>query len=39
MKEYSDKKAANLDGNWDGVLISSVGKEEFKDYQGKTINE
>ena len=30
MREYSEKKVANLDGDWDGVLISSVGKEEFK---------
>jgi N-acyl-D-amino-acid deacylase len=37
MKEHSEKKVSNLDGDWDGVLISSVGKEELKDYQGKTI--
>ena len=37
MREHSEKKVSNLDGDWDGVLISSVGKEEFKDYQGKTI--
>ncbi len=37
MKEHSEKKVSNLDGNWDGVLISSVGKEEFNDYQGNTI--
>lgn len=37
MREHSEKKVSNLDGGWDGVLISSVGKEEFKDYQGQTI--
>jgi N-acyl-D-amino-acid deacylase len=39
MREYSEKKISNLDGDWDGVLISSVGKEEIKDYQGKTIKQ
>lgn len=37
MKEYTEKKVSNLDGDWSGVLISSVGKEEMKEYQGKTI--
>lgn len=37
MKEYSEKKVSNLDGDWDGVLISSVGKEDFKNYQGNTV--
>ena len=37
MREYSEKKVANLDGDWDGVLISSVGKEDFKNYQGNTV--
>lgn len=37
MREHSEKKVSNLDGDWNGVLISSVGKEEFKDYQGQTI--
>jgi N-acyl-D-amino-acid deacylase len=39
MIEYVEKKVSNLDGDWDGVLISSVGKNEFRDYQGKTINQ
>ena len=39
MKEYSDKKVSNLDGDWDGVLISSVGINEFKKYQGKTVKQ
>ena len=37
MGEYCEKKVSNLDGSWDGVLISSVSKEELKDFQGKTI--
>lgn len=37
MIEYVEKKIYNLDGDWNGVLISSVGKEGLKDYQGKTI--
>ncbi|MBM4176528.1 MAG: D-aminoacylase [Ignavibacteria bacterium] len=39
IKEYVEKKVDNLDGDWNGVLISSVGKEEFKPYQGKTIKQ
>ncbi len=39
IKEYVEKKVSNLDGDWNGVLISSVGKEEFKPYQGKTIKQ
>lgn len=34
MKEYVEKKVSNLDGDWNGVLISSVCKEELKKYQG-----
>lgn len=39
IKEYAEKKISNLDGNWNGVLISSIGREEFKSYQGKTIEQ
>ncbi len=39
IREYVEKKVSNLDGDWNGVLISSVGKEEFKHYQGKTIQQ
>lgn len=39
MKEYVEKKVSNLDGNWNGVLISSVGKDELKKYQGLTIKQ
>lgn len=39
MREFVEKKVANLDGDWNGVLISSVDKKEFKDYQGKTISQ
>lgn len=37
IREYVEKKVSNLDGNWNGVLISSIGKDEYKHYQGKTI--
>jgi N-acyl-D-amino-acid deacylase len=37
IKEFSEKKVSNLDGDWDGVLISSIGKENLKYLQGKTI--
>lgn len=39
MGEYCEKKVSNLDGGWDGVLISSVAKDELKDFQGKTIKQ
>lgn len=39
MKEYSEKKVANLDGEWNGVLISAVGKDDLKNLQGKTIKQ
>ncbi len=37
IKEYAEKKVSNLDGGWNGVLVSSIGKKELKQYQGKTI--
>ncbi len=39
MKEYSEKKVSNLDGDWNGVLISSIGKDELKNLQGMTIKQ
>lgn len=39
IKNYAEKKVSNLDGEWNGVLISSVGKNEYKFYQGKTIHQ
>lgn len=39
IKNYAEKKVSNLDGEWSGVLISSVGKKEYKYYQGKTIHQ
>lgn len=40
MREYVENKIANLDGDWNGVLISSIGKNELKEkYQGKTIQQ
>ncbi len=39
IREFVEKKVLNLDGNWNGVLISSIGKDEYKHYQGKTIQQ
>ncbi len=39
LRDYVEKKVSNLDGDWNGVLISSIGNEEFKNYQGKTIQQ
>ena len=39
MKLYTEAKVSNLDGDWNGVLLSSIGKKEFKFYQGKTIKQ
>ncbi len=39
IRDFVENKVSNLDGDWNGVLISSVGKEEFKNYQGKTIKQ
>lgn len=39
IREYVQKKVENLDEDWDGVLISSVGEESYRGYQGKTIKQ
>lgn len=39
IREYVQKKVENLDGDWDGVLITSVGEESYRGYQGKTIKQ
>jgi N-acyl-D-amino-acid deacylase len=39
MKEFVEKKISNLDGDWNGVLISSIGNKELKEYQGLTIQQ
>ncbi len=40
MKEYAETKVSNLDGDWEGVLISGVFKDSLKEqYQGKTIKQ
>ncbi|MCR4418173.1 MAG: D-aminoacylase [Ignavibacteria bacterium] len=39
IREFVERKVSNLDGDWNGVLISSIGKDEFKHYQGKTIHQ
>jgi len=39
LQEFAEKKVANLDGGWNGILISGIGKTEFKSYQGKTVEQ
>ncbi len=39
IREYVEKKVDNLDGEWNGILISSIGKQELKNLQGKTIKQ
>ncbi len=39
LKEFAEKKVSNLDGGWNGILISGIGKAEFKNYQGKTVEQ
>jgi N-acyl-D-amino-acid deacylase len=39
IREFVEKKVSNLDGDWNGVLISSIGKDDYKHYQGKTIQQ
>lgn len=39
IKEYAEKKVSNLDGGWNGILISSLKQDELKEYQGKTIKQ
>lgn len=39
IREYVQKKVENLDGDWDGVLITSVGEKSYRGYQGKTIKQ
>ncbi|MCL5031486.1 MAG: D-aminoacylase [Bacteroidetes bacterium] len=39
IKQYADKKASNLDGDWNGILISNIPKDDMRIYQGKTIKQ
>lgn len=39
MKEYSEQKVNNLDGGWEGVVISGIGSEEFEKYKGNSVKE
>ncbi len=39
LKNYAEKKVSNLDGDFNGILISGIGKDEYKFYQGKTIKQ
>lgn len=37
MREYANKKASNLDGDWDGVVISGIKNSEFEKYKGSSV--
>ncbi len=39
IKDYAEQKVSNLDGDWNGVLISNIPKDEMRVYQGKTIKQ
>lgn len=37
MKEYAEKKVANLDGGWDGVIISGLAGDDLQYLKGNSI--
>jgi N-acyl-D-amino-acid deacylase len=37
MKKYADKKASNLDGDWNGVVVSGIRNEDYEQYKGMSI--
>lgn len=37
MKEYSSQKVNNLDGGWDGVVISGIDSDEFQKFKGISV--
>lgn len=39
LKVYSEKKVSNLDGVWEGVVISSVNNEDFSSSKGKSVKQ
>lgn len=39
LKTYSVKKASNLDGGWNGVVISSINNEDLESFKGKSVLE
>ncbi|MEN8191748.1 MAG: D-aminoacylase [Bacteroidota bacterium] len=39
LKKYSEKKVANLDGGWNGVVISGIKNEDFSDFKGKSVQQ
>ena len=39
MRAHAEEKVSDFDGEWNGVLINGIGKDEYKSYQGKTIKE
>lgn len=39
LKEYSEKKVNNLDGAWNGVVISGIKNEELSQFKGKSVQQ
>lgn len=39
LKDYSQRKTANLDGEWNGVVISSLSSEKYKFVKGMSVAE
>lgn len=39
LKAYSEKKVSNLDGAWNGVVISSINNDELSYVKGKSVQQ
>ncbi len=39
LKTYSEKKVSNLDGEWEGVVISSINNEDLSSFKGKSVQQ
>lgn len=39
IKLYSEKKVSNLDGGWNGCMVTSVSNKEHEKYRGLTIKQ
>ncbi len=37
MRSYANKKANNLDGDWNGVVVSGIRNEDYEQYKGMSI--
>lgn len=37
MREYAEKKVGNLDGGWDGVVISGLAGDDLQHFKGQSI--